>query len=178
MAGGYGGGEVGSKRHFFWVLVGVVVLAPLVAAASPSAVRLGSRCRSAQLRGRMLDSTGAAGTVLVSITLRNVGAACWLQGYAGLRLANAHGLLPTRVVHGGLAVLNQRPNRVVLGHGRFATLLVAYNHLTVGHACPQSTRLLVRPPRQPGWVTVAVAADACNHGRLEESPLLTGIHHA
>jgi hypothetical protein len=126
----------------------------------------------------MLDSTGAAGTILVSIALRNVGPACWLQGYAGLRLANAHGRLPTRVVHGGLAVLNQRPNRVVLGHGRFASLLVAYNHLTVGAACPQSTRLLVGLPGQTGWVSVAVQADACNHGRLEESPILSGIHRA
>jgi hypothetical protein len=82
------------------------------------------------------------------------------------------------VVHGGLAVLNQRPNRVVVGRGRFASLVVAYNHLTVGSACPQSTRLLVRPPGTAGWVTVALRADACNHGRLEESPILSGVHHA
>jgi hypothetical protein len=82
------------------------------------------------------------------------------------------------VVHGDLGVLNQRPSRVALGHGRFASLLVAYNHLTVGAACPQSTRLLVRPPGQAGWVTVAVQPDACNHGRLEESPILSGIHRA
>jgi hypothetical protein len=126
----------------------------------------------------MLDSIGAAGTILVSITLRNGGPACWLEGYAGLRLVNAHGPLPTRVVHGGLAVLNQRPNRVVLEYGRVASLLVAYNHLTVGRACPQSTRLLVRPPGQPGWVTVALRTDACNHGRLQESPILAGVHHA
>jgi hypothetical protein len=158
--------------------MGVVLLALVVVVASSSAVRLGSGCRSAQLRGRVLDSSGAAGAILVSITLRNVGPSCWLRGYAGLRLASAHGPLPTRVVHGGFAVLNQRPNRVVLGHGRFASLLVAYNHLTVGRACPRSTRLLVRPPGDFGWVTVAVQADACNHGRLEESPILSGIHHA
>jgi hypothetical protein len=158
--------------------MGVVLLALMVAVASSSALRLASGCRSAQLRGRMLDSTGATGTILVSITLRNVGPACSLQGYARLRLANAHGSLPTRVVHGGLAVLNQGPNRIVLGRGRFASLLVAYNHLTVGSACPQSTRLLVRPPGQSGWLTVALRADACNHGRLQESPILAGIHHS
>lgn len=125
----------------------------------------------------MLDSTGAAGTILVSVTLRNVGAECWMQGYAGLRLANRRVLLPTRVVHGGLAPLDQAPRRAVVAHGRSASVLVAYNHLTVGAACLQSTRLLVQPPRQPGWVSVAVTADACNHGRLEESAILSGIHH-
>jgi hypothetical protein len=101
-----------------------------------------------------------------------------MKGYAGLRLANVRGALPTRVVHGGLAVLNQPAHQVMLAHGGSATVLVAYNHLTVGPARPHSTRLLVQPPGQPAWVSVTMSADACNHGRLEESPILKGIHHA
>ncbi len=136
-------------------------------------------CTASQLHAGVLGSTGAAGTIAVSITLKNVGSACTLHGYAGLQLRNAGGPLPTTVIHGGLSVLMLTPHTVHLAHNGKATLLIAYNHVPSGTTpCPTATRLLIRPPGASGQAHLALRLDPCRHGRIYEAPILAGLHHA
>ena len=155
------------------VAAAVVVSAPAAGGAAPV-------CRASQLRGHLLGTSGAAGTIVLSITLRNRAGPCSLKGYADLRLRKGNHLLPTHVLHGGLPVLGQKPVRVLLARGGAATVLVAYSDVPTGYetSCPESTALLVKPPGQAHWLTVAARAQACNRGTLRESPVLLGVRRA
>ncbi len=176
------------KLHESAILAGVVTGAssapvgtsttavPETAASSEASA---PACRASQLRGKLLDSSGAAGTILFSVTLRNTGAACALKGYTRLRLKRARVLLPTRVVHGGLAVLNSTPKLVKLKHLGRASVLVSYGDVPVGNesSCPHGTVLRLRPPGLRGWLAVRVSTYACARGTLHESPVLAGVRH-
>jgi hypothetical protein len=135
-------------------------------------------CQASQLHGKRLDSNGAAGTILSSVTLRNSGTACTLKGYPSLRIEGAHGLLPTHVQHGGLAVLKAKPKLVKIAHNGKASVLISYGDVPVGSetTCPAGKALRLRPPKATGWLTIKVATSACGHGTLDESPVLAGVH--
>jgi hypothetical protein len=155
--------------------VAIAVLTVQAAAGSRAST---PTCAASQLKGKELDSNGAAGTVLFSVTLQNKGSACKLRGYPALRIRGAHGLLPTRVVHGGLSMLNGTPRLVKLAHLGKASVLVSFEDVPVGSetSCPAGTALRLRPPGASGWLTVKVGTSACGHGTLHESPVLAGVH--
>jgi hypothetical protein len=137
-----------------------------------------SVCRPSNLVGTHLPGGGAAGTIFFTVVLENRGPACTLQGYPGLRITSAHGLLPTRVVHGGAALMNRKPRAVNLAPLGKASVIVSYEDVPVGNEkiCPTGTGLRLRPPGSNGWLTIGVATEACGHGTLHTSPLLAGIH--
>lgn len=171
-----------SASHFTLLGAGLLALTVAVLLA-PTA--LGSKaaaptCTASQLKGKLLDSQGAAGTILFSVTLKNTGAGCSLKGYPALRIKGAHALLPTHVVHGGLAILNSTPRRVKLKHLGRASVLVSYGDVPVGSetSCPRGKALRLRVPGATDWLTVAVSTQACAHGTLHESPVLAGVKHA
>jgi hypothetical protein len=159
------------------VAAAVAAIAGLAALPAPTASS--ATCRASELRGSVLDSSGAAGTIALSLTLRNVGPACTLHGYAGLQLRTAAHPLPTRVRHGGLSFLSGPPRLVRLARGGRASILVAYSDVPVGRErrCAAATRLAIRPPGRPGRLTISAAVGACNHGTLRESPVLAGLRH-
>src|SRR5207302_5179671 len=101
-----------SQRGRAMVALLAAAVAAAVLAGAPSAGGAAPVCRASQLRGHLLDTSGAAGTIVLSITLRNQGGLCSLKGYADLRLRKGNRLLPTHVRHGGLSVLGQRQVRV------------------------------------------------------------------
>lgn len=153
-------------------------LVALSVAASGSAAAPTQTCQAAQLHARVLDSSGAAGTIAVSVTLTNAGAACTLRGYTGLRLRNAKGPLPTTVVRGGLAFLQKAVRTITLRPGGKASILIAYSHVPSGSSpCPTATRLLIRPPGSTGWVPLSLRLDPCRGGRIYESPVLARTVH-
>lgn len=161
----------------------LTLVAVLAAASAGTASASGSvaACRAAHLRGHLYGSSGAAGTILLSVTLTNKASTCSLKGYTRLQLmASARRTLPTHVTHGGLAILNSRPRTVTLAHNGVASILVAYSD--VPHAgetrCPTGTEILVRVPGDQTWIPVLARTNACAHGTLEESPLLAGKRHA
>lgn len=158
-------------------LASAVLIAVAAQMASGSSASLPT-CSAAQLHGKLLDSNGAAGTILFSVTLQNKGSACTLKGYPSLRIKGAHGLLPTRVVHGGLPPVNGKPKQVKLKQLGKASLLVFFSDVPVGSetSCPAGTALRIRPPGASDWLTVKVATSACDHGTLHESPVLAGVH--
>jgi Domain of unknown function (DUF4232) len=160
-----------------------VLVVALAAAAAGTTSAAGSTplCRAAQLRGHLLGSSGAAGTILLSVTLTNQGATCTLTGYTRLQLmAGARRPLATHVVHGGLAILSQRPGTVVLRHGGAATVLIAYGDVPTGYERrrPTGTEILFRVPADQTWIGVPARTTACSHGTLRESPVLAGRRRA
>jgi hypothetical protein len=163
-------------------LLGAALAAVAVAALTVQAA-VGSRsstltCSGSQLKATLLDSQGAAGTILFSVTLQNRGASCTLKGYPALGLADYKGLLPTRVVHGGLSVLNSAPKLVKLAHLGKASVLIAFSDVPVGNetSCPTGHAVILRTPGAWEWLTVRVETRACGHGTLHESPVLAGVH--
>ncbi len=149
-------------------------------AGSASAGSTTTPCGAGQLHGKLLGSTGAAGTIVLSVTLTNAGPSCSMRGYAALQLRRGSSGLATSVLHGGLSVLDQAPYLVRLAHGGSATIWIAYSDVPVGgeRTCPASTSILVRPPGQMLWLEVTATTHACNHGTLRESPVLSGRRHA
>jgi hypothetical protein len=157
------------------------LLAAVSAFAGPLAPTAGaSICQAGQLHGKVGSSSGAAGTITLAVVLRNGGAACTLKGFAGLRLRDANGKLPTHVEHGGLAFLNTAPKLVALAHNGKATILIAYSDVPTGNetSCPTATKLIVRPPGDVGSLPVTAQIGACNKGTLRESPILKGVQQA
>ncbi|HEY5478335.1 MAG TPA: DUF4232 domain-containing protein [Gaiellaceae bacterium] len=164
----------------FGTAVIAIMVAVLVAQSATGSRAAAPTCTASQLKGKLLDSQGAAGTILFSVTLENSGDACSLQGYPTLRIMGAHRLLPTRVVHGGLAVLNSTPKRVQLKHLGRASVLISYSDVPVGSesSCPVGKTLRLRPPGASDRLTVRVSTTACGRGTLHESPVLAGVRHA
>jgi hypothetical protein len=164
-------------------LLGAALAAVAMAALTVQAAGSPARapvCSGSQLKAALLDSQGAAGTILFSVTLQNKGATCTLKGYPALGLADDKGLLPTRVVHGGLSVLNSAPKLVTLAHLGKASVLVAFSDVPVGSetSCPTGHAVILRTPGAWEWLTVRVETGACGHGTLRESPVLAGVHHS
>ena len=155
------------------ILVPLVGLSALAAAASASAAPAAPACRPGQLAGRVGGSTGAAGTIMLAVVLRNAShATCTLRGYPALRLYRPHRWLPTHVEHGGLAPLNRKVRTVTLRPGGRATVLVAYHDVPSGNQpCTLATTLFVR------GVPVSIRATACG-GRLLEGPVAAGVIRA
>jgi hypothetical protein len=161
----------------------LVLVAAAIASAWTATAPAGSppTCRARNLRGHLYESNGAAGTIVLSITLTNRSSVCWLKGYTRLQLmANARTPLPTHVVHGGLAILNTRPRTVFLRHNGVASVLIAYSDVVHDgeRSCPTGREILVRVPGDQTWIPVLAPTNACAHGTLEESPLLAGKRHA
>jgi hypothetical protein len=167
-------------------LVALAAVAAAVAttvASSASAGDPASPCRGAHLRGHLYDQNGAAGTLVLSITLTNKGSLCTLKGYTQLQLmASARRKLPTHVIHDGLSILNlhQKPKTVLLAHNGSASILIAYSD--VPHQgetrCPNGTEILARVPGDQTWIPVLAPTSACAHGSLAESPILAGKRKA
>jgi len=157
-----------------------ILTATILAAATVSASSHASppTCRAAQLQGRLSGSNGAAGTIILYVTLTNGGTTCAMKGYPGLILMHGVNPLTTRVAHGGLSLLSQKPRLVLLAHGGAATFLVGYSDVVTGdeQSCPSSDAMLVRPPSQTNWIRVAARVQACSRGTLRESPVLPGRH--
>ena len=163
--------------------VAILAVAAVAGAAVTITSAAGSTgaCHASQLRGRLAGSNGAAGTIVLTVTLTNRGAACTLEGYTRLQLmASARRTLATHVVHGGLAILNRKPKLVRLAHHGVASVLVAYSDVPHGSErnCPTGTEILFRVPGDATWLPVLARTKACAHGTLAESPILAGRHPA
>src|SRR3954452_18668943 len=130
-------------RHVLAPLVALLALAAATGIARPATSPPG--CRPAQLSGRVASSSGAAGTILLGVVLRNAShATCSMRGYPRLRLYRPHRWLPTHVSRGGLVPLDRPARTIVLHPGDRATLLVAYSDVPRGSApCLQATTLFV-----------------------------------
>jgi hypothetical protein len=153
-------------------------LAALVVAGPAMANPAAAPCGAGQLAGKVRQTSGAAGTTAVSIAIRNTSpAACALRGFPRLKLRNAAGPLPTRVRHGGVALLERPVTTVTLAPGARASLLLTYSNVPTGNevTCRQATRLVVILGDGRGRFSLPFDAAPCNRGTLRESPFLAGL---
>lgn len=155
------------------LVTGVVAVA---AQAAPTASDA-RRCQGSELRGRVGQWSGAAGTIVLSVRLRNVSQnACTTSGFPSLALRRGPNTIPSRVRHGGVAFLKRPVKKVTIPPGGVATVLVAYSDVPTGNErrCPTATTLLVQPPGAGEAVRVRTTITACNRGLLSTSPILAG----
>lgn len=155
--------------------------APTVPAPSSSSTSTAagtglSHCQPADLAGAVLGSQGAAGTIELTISLRNAtAAACALEGYPGMQLIDAAGTqLPTHVVPGGTLSFDNFPKApVTIGPGQSAYFNVGYSDVPAGGetTCPTSASLWVTPPDDVEHLVVAARLTVCNGGTLTTSPV-------
>jgi hypothetical protein len=141
----------------------------VIAALAAAAVLATPACAPSVLHYRTTFVDAGAGTFVVHLQVGAKTAPCTVSGYPRLEILGSKGRkLRTRVVHGGLALLQAPVRRIVVTRGRPAHLLVADNDVPVGSetTCPSGTALLVN------GVRVNVATTACSRGRLLESPYI------
>jgi hypothetical protein len=160
----------------------LALAAAATAVAVPGSLGRGQaqpRCVAGQLTGKVLGSSGAAGTIVVSIVLRNGGPPCTLKGYAGLQMYAGSGRpIRTRVQHGSVPGVSRAvPRLVTLPHRGRATIVIAYSDVPVGNErrCPIAKSLAVRVPDTRGRIVVHLELTPCNRGQLRESPILAGV---
>jgi hypothetical protein len=155
-----------------------MVLAVLVPAGTAVAAPAVAPCGGGQLSGKVRQTGGAAGTIAVSIAVRNTSpVACTLRGFPLLKLRNDAGPLPTRVRHGGVALLEQPVSTIRLAPGARASLLLTYSNVPTGSetTCRRATRLVVILGAGRGRFSLPFPTAPCNRGTLHESPFLAGL---
>lgn len=155
-----------------------IAVAALALAGTAAARPAAGPCGGGHLSGKVRQTSGAAGTIAVSIAVRNTSpVACTLRGFPRLKLRNDAGPLPTRVRHGGVALLEQPVSTITLAPGARASLLLTYSNVPTGSEtiCRRATRLAVILGSGKGRFSLPFAAAPCNRGTLHESPFLAGL---
>jgi hypothetical protein len=135
-----------------------------------------AHCQPTDLAGALLGSQGAAGTIEVTISLRNTTAAgCALEGYPGMQLLDAAGNpLPTQTVPGGSESFDDFPKSpVTIGPGQSGYFNVGYSDVPAGGetSCPTSASLWVTPPDDVTHLVLPARWTACDGGKLTTSPV-------
>jgi hypothetical protein len=134
----------------------------------------------AQVTATVGQIQGAAGTIVGTITLAEVGSGtCTMLGYPGLtRFDSSGGSVPTTVVHGLTVNLSgppsQPPALVTLTATQEAEFTFQYSDVTTGTetSCATSTTISVTPPgATAASAPVALMATACNNGTFDVSPV-------
>ena len=143
---------------------------------SAAAAGVPAHCQPADLAGSILGRQGAAGTIEITIALRNATAApCALEGYPGMALVDAAGgQLPSQVVPGGSLSFDDFPKApVTIGPGQSAYFNVGYSDVPAGGetACPTSASLWVTPPDDVTHLVLPAQLTVCDGGKLTTSPL-------
>ncbi len=126
-----------------------------------------------------MGSSGAAGTIEVTLALRSTAAAtCILGGYPGLQLLGSGGTdLPTTVVRkGSYPFTAMAPTTVRLSTGQSVEFNIGYSDVPIGSetSCPTSTALEITPPDAFDHLTIAASLAPCAHGTLVASPVFAG----
>jgi hypothetical protein len=135
-----------------------------------------ARCPTSSLSGTLAGSSGAAGTVEVTVGLKSTSAVtCVLAGYPGLLLLGGGGSgLPTNVQRkGSYPFTAMAPATVTLAAGQSAYFNIGYSDVPTGGEtnCPTSSALEVTPPNATDHLVIAAALAPCGGGTLVVSPV-------
>jgi hypothetical protein len=123
-------------------------------------------CTAPQLAGSLQGEQGGAGTLEVTIVLRNTGSTlCTMAGYPGLQLLAADGSpQPTSVQPGGsLSFEAVGPSTVSLPAGQRAFFNIGFSDVPGGGqtSCPTAAAVEVTPPGATGHLRVPLQVQAC-----------------
>jgi hypothetical protein len=121
---------------------------------------------------------GAAGTLEVTISLRNTtSATCTMNGFPGALLLGASGTaLPTTVVRAGIYSFTNFPSALVtLAGGALAYFNLGYSDVTTGSetTCEMATQLEITPPNATTHGIVTASLAVCNRGTVTVSPVFS-----
>ena len=123
----------------------------------------------------------AAGTIVAVFVVKNSSsAACSLSGYPQLKLVAGSGAsLASDVVDGnGPAIVDRQVGTVDLaGGGGEASFLTSWTDVPVGTetSCPTSASVVVSLPGIGGSYVVTDQISACGGGRINVSPVVSGV---
>ncbi len=133
------------------------------------------RCHTADLHVYLLPTGAAAGSYALDIAFQNrTRHACFVYGYPGLGLQDAHHrVMPSRVTWGSsIARRDPGRRRVVLRPGRAAFASLSASDVPVGDEhCRSSRWLEVTPPDERSFRLVRFTGPACGHGHLTVTAL-------
>ncbi len=135
-----------------------------------------ARCATTGLTGSVVGSSGAAGTIETTVSLKNTSAgSCVLGGYPGLQLLSADGSpLPTTVVRKGTYSFTAMPaTTVTLPSGSSAYFNIGYSDVPVGDetTCPASASLEITPPNAYDHLIIGATLAPCGGGTMVVSPV-------
>ena len=134
-----------------------------------------ARCHTAGLHVYLLPSGAAAGSYAFDIAFQNrSGRACYVYGYPGLGLQDAHHRVMPSHVTWGSSIARRDPgrHRVVLRPGRAAFASVSASDVPFGNEhCRPSAWLEVTPPDERSFRLVRFQGPACDHGHLTVTAL-------
>jgi Protein of unknown function (DUF4232) len=133
-------------------------------------------CPVADLTGSVVGSSGAAGTIEMTVALRSSSpAACVLGGYPGLLLLSAGGsALPTNVIRkGSYSFTAMAPQTVTLSSGQSVDFNLGYSDVPVGTetSCPTASSMEVTPPNATDHLVVLATLAPCGGGTVVVSPV-------
>jgi len=142
---------------------------------------LWSTCAASQLQAGTGLSSGAAGTIKVTFTLRNTSmSTCTLYGYPGMLLLDAHGDAMPTTVHrgsGGFAFpnLDVAPQNVFLPPQEVASFDAFYHDIpSNGYtSCSTSSSVEITPPNDYDHLIIPGGLTACG-GDIYVSPVVIG----
>ena len=144
--------------------------------SQPTGATTPARCTVAHLQVKEFGSNGAAGSIQVEISMKNLGSSpCSLEGYPGMLLLSGTTPLHTKVLRGSSVVVPSIKVRLVtLAPGHVAAYVFGYSDVPTGNeTCPTSTNLEVTPPNAYSHATIPFQSTACG-GVLTTSPVFPG----
>lgn len=133
------------------------------------------RCHTAGLHVYLLRAGVAAGSYAMDLGFQNrSGHACFVYGYPGLGLEDAHHrMMPSHVTWGNsLARRDPGRHRIVLRPRRAAFANLSASDVPFGNErCRRSAWLEVTPPDERSFRLVPFGGPACDHGHLTVTAL-------
>jgi hypothetical protein len=133
-------------------------------------------CTTANLTASIYGSSGAAGTIETTVSLKNnLATSCTLSGYPGLGMTGSNGasLTTTVVRKGNYAFTAMAPTAVTLSGGQPAFFNMGYSDVPTGSAtsCPTAANLVITPPNSYTSMTIPAQLAPCNNGTITVSPV-------
>lgn len=135
-----------------------------------------AQCSTSALSGAIAGSSGAAGTIETTVSLKSTaGSSCTLGGYPGLQLLSATGApLPTSVVRkGSYSFTAMAPTTVTIAPGQSVYFNIGYSDVPEGSetSCPTSGALEVTPPNATDHLSIEAKLAPCGGGTMAVSPV-------
>lgn len=133
---------------------------------SPGSSAAVTACAASQLAGSVEGEQGGAGTLEVTVALRNTGSTpCTMDGYPGLQLLAADGSAqPSSVQPGGpLPFESVAPSTVSLTAGGIAYVNIGFSDVPAAGqtSCPTAAAVALTPPGATGHLRIPVQVQAC-----------------
>jgi Protein of unknown function (DUF4232) len=133
-------------------------------------------CATANLTAAVYGSSGAAGTIETTVSLKNnLSTGCTLSGYPGLGMTGSNGasLTTTVVRKGNYGFTAMAPTAVTLAGGQQAFFNMGYSDVPTGSAtsCPTAANLVITPPNSYTSMTIPAQLAPCNNGTITVSPV-------